>query len=113
VTEIIETEETIEDRMAILEMSQFKIQSMQMKKDLTDLAIKKLVRTKNYEESGSRWRKKLTEWKQKYGENVNGQRIEIILDILAMVKKNTTVQALTIQGLKRIKDMVGVIRKTL
>ena len=63
-TEIIETEETIEDRMAILEMSQFKIQSMQMKKDLTDLAIKKLVRTKNYEESGSRWRKKLTEWKE-------------------------------------------------
>jgi len=113
VTEIIEIEETTEDPVAILEMSQFKTQSMQPKKDLTELVIKKLVRTKNYEESGSRWRKKLTEWKQKYGENVNGQRIEIILDILAMVQKNTTVQTLSIHGLKRIKDIVGVIRKTL
>ena len=69
------------------------------------------LRTKNFEESASKWKRRLIEWKIRYGENERDLKTVIALNTQIMVMKRITEVALIIQEIRKAKNQVTCLKQ--
>ena len=105
--EIIEIKitEDLEVEAQITAMLPFKTQNRQTIPGMKKLAIiVKHQKMKNFVSNASSWKKRLIEWKIRYGANVKDQKIETVRNIQVTAQKKATEWLQTIQEVRKAKD---------